>query len=352
MLYLDTPAGAGFSYARSPSAYDVDDTQAAAHIYEFLRKWLIGHPSYVRVPLYIAGDSYAGKMVPLVVQNIINGIVLGLQPQMHIMGYISGNPITYEEKDTNSRIEYGHRVSLISEELYESAKLSCNGDYVNVPDNNTECLKKLAAINDCIAEINLVQILEPSCTTYLAPRNRKPLKNGWIKDFEHVYFDEHFPLRSSFHPEDVCRFIGFWPMYLWTNDQKVRKALHVREGTVDAWVRCNYSIPYTKNLKSVVDVHQNLTKAGIRALVYSGDQDMLVSYLGTHEWIKSLNVSINEDWRPWFVDGEVAGYTTRYATYLYSMTYATVMGAGHTAPQYKPRESFALIDRWLSYSPI
>ena len=39
----------------------------------------------------------------------------------------------------------------------------------------------------------------------------------------------------------------------------------------------------------------------------SGDQDMKISYIGTLEWIEMLNISITENWRPWFVNGEVAG---------------------------------------------
>jgi hypothetical protein len=39
----------------------------------------------------------------------------------------------------------------------------------------------------------------------------------------------------------------------------------------------------------------------------SGDHDMTIPYIGTHEWIESLNLTIKYDWEPWFVDGQVAG---------------------------------------------
>ena len=34
---------------------------------------------------------------------------------------------------------------------------------------------------------------------------------------------------------------------------------------------------------------------------------MVVSHLDTQAWIKSLNYSIVEDWRPWFIADQVAG---------------------------------------------
>lgn len=39
----------------------------------------------------------------------------------------------------------------------------------------------------------------------------------------------------------------------------------------------------------------------------SGDHDMMIPYLGTLAWIKSLNFTIVDRWRPWMVDDQVAG---------------------------------------------
>lgn len=40
---------------------------------------------------------------------------------------------------------------------------------------------------------------------------------------------------------------------------------------------------------------------------YSGDQDIRISYVGTLDWIKMLNISITEEWKPWFVYNQVGG---------------------------------------------
>ncbi|ONK58785.1 uncharacterized protein A4U43_C09F16620 [Asparagus officinalis] len=82
---------------------------------------------------------------------------------------------------------------------------------------------------------------------------------------------------------------------------------------------------------------------------YSGDHDMAVPFIGTQAWIRSLNYSIVDDWRSWHVDGQVAGYTRKYS---HNLTFAIVKNAGHTAPEYQPKNCLIMIDRWISHESL
>ncbi|XP_058068698.1 putative serine carboxypeptidase-like 52 [Magnolia sinica] len=103
------------------------------------------------------------------------------------------------------------------------------------------------------------------------------------------------------------------------------------------------------DVKSSLKYHLNLTTKGYRALIYSGDHDTTIPYVGTQAWIRSLNFSVVDDWRSWSVDGQIVGYTRTYSN---NLTFATVKGGGHTAAEYKPQECLAMVQRWISHNPL
>ncbi|XP_048497287.1 serine carboxypeptidase-like 7 isoform X4 [Beta vulgaris subsp. vulgaris] len=341
IIFLDSPVGTGFSYATNPEGYYSDDITSSRHIYQFLTKWLADHAGFHNHPLYIAGDSYCGRIVPVVVQEIFQGNKVGFQPFMNLQGYILGNPLTWKEDEmkSHSQLNYAHRVSLLSDELYESTITSCNGAYQDVDMDNINCTLNLQAISYNLDPLFDAHVLKPKCIS----------DKTWCQ--ESIY--------------------GL--LYNWANDIQVQAALHIQEGTKRYWIRCNKTLAYEYNVESTVGYHQNLTQEFIHVLIYRdeeehvkhlervlkllehcqcGDQDMKISYVGTLGWIKMLNISISEDWRPWFVNDQVAGYTTRFANDRYNLTFATVKGAGHTAPEYKRAECFNMLMKWLESRPL
>ncbi|KAM0949956.1 putative peptidase S10, serine carboxypeptidase, alpha/Beta hydrolase [Dioscorea sansibarensis] len=144
-MILDSPVGAGFSFSNTPEGY-----------------WLIDHPQFLPNPLYIGADSYAGKVVPFITDLISQGVESGAQPLLNLKGYLIGNPITGEVIDKNAQVPYAHNMGIISDEIYESTTISCEGeDYEN--PTNAECAKKLQVVKKYFDEINMKHILEPKC---------------------------------------------------------------------------------------------------------------------------------------------------------------------------------------------
>ncbi|CAL9233551.1 unnamed protein product [Arabidopsis halleri] len=137
----------------------------------------------------------------------------------------------------------------------------------------------------------------------------------------------------------------------WANNERVREALQIRKGSIGKWIRCNTNIDYNEDIISSIPYHMNNSINGYRSLIYSGDHDMEVPFLATEAWIRSLNYPIIDDWRPWIINNQIAGYTMTYAN---KMTYATIKANKSFcfSPEYKPEESFIMFQRWISGQPL
>ncbi|KAI5391784.1 hypothetical protein KIW84_076551 [Lathyrus oleraceus] len=313
IIFVDLPFGTGFSYSKNNSAQR-SDWKIVHHAHQFLRKWLIDHPEFISNEFYMGGDSYSGIPVPAIVQEIINGNEKGLQPLINLQRYLLGNPVT-TFKEYNYRVSYAHGMGFISDELYASLKRNCKGDYVDVDSRNVFCLRDIESFKECISGINSEYILDPSCRDGM---------NMWGRSLTQEFKES---LSSQSHlkvPQLNCK------------------------ETIGKWERC-YSTDFKHDILSSFEFHVNLSKMGIPSLVYSGDHDLVVPFTSTQAWIRDLNYSIVDDWRPWLVNGQVGGYTRTYSN---KMTFATVKGSGHDAPQYTPEQCFAMFTRWVSNLPF
>lgn len=72
VIFLDSPAGVGFSYSNTSSDYNIPrDNQTAADSYTFLINWLERFPEHKTRDFYVAGDGYAGHYVPQLARLIL-----------------------------------------------------------------------------------------------------------------------------------------------------------------------------------------------------------------------------------------------------------------------------------------
>ncbi|TXG53951.1 hypothetical protein EZV62_019207 [Acer yangbiense] len=298
IIYLDLPVGTGYSYSNSSEEYSASDLLSANQTYLFMRKWLDDHPKFKTNRFFITTDSYSGVIAPIIAQEILNGNEAGLKPRISLVGIISGSPHTNSMLEDNAKIPQAYRLALLSDGLYKSAKKSCNGDYIDVDSSNVECLEDLKVISE---------------------------------NFGYLLSD------------------------IWANDESVQRALHVREGTIKRWYRCNVNLSdniYTYDVSSSIDYHRNLTSTGLQLLLYTADHDLVVPHISTEYWISTLNLTVDEDWRPWFVDGQIAGFTLKYTNYGYRLTYATVKGSGHSPTEWMGKQSHEMFERWIHFYPL
>ena len=71
VLFLESPAGVGFSYSNRTSDYNTSgDSRTALDSYWFVINWLERFPEYKNRDFYISGESYAGHYVPQLAHTI------------------------------------------------------------------------------------------------------------------------------------------------------------------------------------------------------------------------------------------------------------------------------------------
>lgn len=83
-------------------------------------------------------------------------------------------------------------------------------------------------------------------------------------------------------------------------------------------------------------------------MIYSGDVDGSVPFIGTRKWIANLDMVMLQDHKQWYYNDQVAGWFEVYS----GLTFVTVRGAGHMVPQYKPPQALKMINSLLHNIPL
>ncbi|XP_048437628.1 serine carboxypeptidase-like 45 [Pyrus x bretschneideri] len=334
MLYLESPAGVGFSYSANKSFYGfVNDDITARDNLEFLQRWFDEFPEYKNRDLFITGESYAGHYVPQLAQLIIQSKL-----KFNLKAVAIGNPLFEFSTDINSRAEYLWSHGLISDATFENLTSVCN---------YSEIFRQ---------KVIRVGPLSPACDA-VANQFEREVPRHLINQYD-VTLDvclssveaQSFQLQKTVKI-DVC--IGDETV-TYFNRPDVQEALHAR---LTSWTTCSNGgvLEYDmKNLEiPMLPVLGDLVKSGIRVLIYSGDQDSVIPLMSTRTLVsglaKDLGLQTNVPYRVWFEEKQVAGWTQVYSD---ALSYATIRGAGHEAPISQPERSLLLFTSFLTGMPL
>lgn len=105
MLFLEQPAGVGFSYPNVPA----NDTSTAIDTVAALRVFMDQHPELQGRDFYVMGESYGGHYVPNTVKEIqqTNANLSDEKQIINIKGFAVGNGYTDWQLDFNANVENG-----------------------------------------------------------------------------------------------------------------------------------------------------------------------------------------------------------------------------------------------------
>jgi carboxypeptidase C (cathepsin A) len=363
IIYLESPAGVGFSYIDSNRAEDlaINDEISSKENLEAVVDFFKKFPSLRNNEFYIAGESYAGIYVPTLSEKIVDYNQKQISSQkINFKGFLVGNGVTDWSVDCDAAlVDFAFSHALYSPELRAKYIEACK-----VKVNDAECGKAKDKIQLEVSKVNIYDIYRKcydnsspknnnNNEVYLLSKDSKPtyrnytpwlfsglLKNSHSKKRNFLAYLEEEPLTSTPPCVDSKGPDSYF------NRADVKQALNVRSDLV--WGMCSESVGnnYQRGEKASFYLYPKLINAGLKILIYSGDTDAAVPVNGTQRWISNLKLPVISPWRSWKTDdlNTVAGYRTVYK----GLTFVTVKGTGHMVPQWKPKEAFHMLNRFLA----
>ena len=396
LLYIDNPAGVGFSLIKDKEMF-FNDSITAYSLNIALQNFFNSFNEYINNDFYITGISYAGIYIPYLVQEIIKNNNL----KLNLKGMLIGNPYSHEETDyEDSMIEFGFTYGLISYPTFKKYLKYCphlpqkekiiKGDFENdveykkyyydgiLPMKNVtkKCNEIREEIRQQFHGVNFYGIhnecpvhdeIDKYKDVYNNIINFDKIKkfssrqkyleiiknNNYLKYIKESRFgvDDLSKLNFNEELEKETKYMsdcGFSQRELFAtnflNNKTTKRKLGVSEDF--EYYECKDLIyKYGDSLNFYKKDLEELSKQGFKAWLFSGTEDIIVSTLATSRWINSLNFTIVNKWKPVINDGQVIGMEQSYSN---GLTFITVKNAGHMVPIDQPKAAKFILDKFLN----
>ncbi|KAG7576479.1 Peptidase S10 serine carboxypeptidase [Arabidopsis thaliana x Arabidopsis arenosa] len=330
LLFLESPAGVGFSYSNTTSdLYTTGDQRTAEDSYRFLVNWFERFPQYKHRDFYIVGESYAGHFVPQL-SKLVHERNKGFKnPAINLKGFMVGNAVTDDYHDYIGTFEYWWNHGLISDSTYHQLKTACYSESSQHP--SLQCMVALRNAELEQGNIDPYSIFTKPCNSTVALKR---------------FLKGRYPWMSRAYDPCTERYSN-----VYFNRADVQKALHANVTRLPyPWKACSDIVGsyWEDSPLSMLPIYRELITAGLKIWVFSGDTDAVVPVTATRYSVDALKLETITNWYPWYDHGKVGGWSQVYK----GLTLVTVAGAGHEVPLHRPRQAFILFRSFLESKPM
>lgn len=343
VLWLDQPAGVGFSYGDLDD--DKNEEMVAEDAYYFLQAFFKTYPEYLKSPLYIVGESYGGHYTPAIAHRIFIGnqdVVAQQKEQnnvrtnektaknekLNLSGIGIGNGLTKPEEQykwyPDMMFNNSHHIEIINEKEYHAMK-----------DNVVPYCTEL--IHTCNKGESVIDKF--ACQTAFLVCNA-----GLTSPYQMTGLNP-YDIRIKCEVPPLC--YDFSNVKKWLNLDTVQKALNVHDRP-HQWASCDFGI----NMKFREDWMKDFSKyvatllnAGIPALIYAGDVDFICNYLGNKAWSLDLDWDKSDEFKA-ADDHEWESVGLARTNELF--TFLQVYDAGHMVPSDQPEVALNMITNFIN----
>lgn len=350
MLWLDSPAGVGLSYATTKEGLIHNDTSTAIDNHKALMQFFKGFSEFSSNDFYITGESYAGIYVPTLAFQIHKK---NSEVPLNLKGIMVGNGCIGTEVGSCSEAHsaqihsnYLYRMGLFSNRHYQKIQKEC-GDFGPNKRNSEPCKDALAEMHLEVGPVNVYDVLgkclnsgssstdddnyddDTSSINNFSPYGRRPatpFEKEILQRAEAKATERGLPPSGPVE----CFNTGLLQGYLDRSD--VRQAIHAKPvSQIGNWTICTNKITYTPTEPNEPkDIYPTLIP-NYRVTIYNGDADACVPFNDNEAWTSGMNIKTTKGWHAWYTSGsgndhQVAGYVTEYEN---DFNFVIVKGAGH-----------------------
>jgi len=319
LMAVDNPVGSGYS-TTSTGAYVKSEEEMREQFVHAVRKFYEMHPEYKQNPVWVTGESYAGKYVPnIALELAVNATDVPLK------GIIVGNGLYHERIQYTTLGDFAFNAGVIDEKLL-----------AEMHRREKQCLQAIdqgqTRAGDFCENVTVRWL-------YTGPDAAAG---------ELFYYDLGMTDASALDTLTTS-------MGAYLNREDVKAALHVQNAT---WQCADEVGPVAQALyadftKPSAPVVAALLETGKEVMLYNGVRDGSVcNHVGNLKSLLSLEWSGKVDFaaapnKPWPSAKDVMGHV-RSAR---NLRFATVMRTGHLVPTVVPDSYALLLDMVLSAPP-
>ncbi|XP_055725736.1 lysosomal protective protein [Salvelinus fontinalis] len=359
VLYLESPAGVGFSYS-DDSNYTTNDTEVSMNNYLALKEFFKAFPEYIKNEFFLTGESYGGIYIPTLAERVMEDASMNLQ------GIAVGNGMSSYEMNDNSLVYFAYYHGLLGTRLWiDLQAYCCDGGQCDFYNNqNPNCSSNLNEVQDVVynSGLNIYNLYAP-CPGGVGQRVGIDNGNLVIRDLGNSFINHEWTqlwnqkLKGVMSLHKLVRLdppcTNSTPSTLYLNNPYVKAALHISPSALP-WVVCSAEVNLNYN-RLYMDVRKQYLKLlgalKYRVLVYNGDVDMACNFLGDEWFVESLQQEVQVKRRPWlYYTGEsqqVGGFVKEFS----NLAFLTVKGSGHMVPADKPIAAFTMFSRFIKKQP-
>ncbi|KAF4029780.1 Serine carboxypeptidase [Phytophthora infestans] len=333
MLFFDQPVGTGYSSVRDDIGHVDTQEEVAEQLYRGLQIFFRRHPEYKRNPLYVCGESYAGKYVPSISHYIHvknSESTDNDEVVINLTGIAVGNGEMWPVLQTRSVPDFAIALGLIDSQQYEDANAQ-----ISVCEELHRQGRDVDAFRVCHAVTQ--KIYEAAGDPFIYD----------IRQSGNTFADLSTLLSSYFNDDAVRRALNVPPGAPWTS---VDGSVYGTSPSAPALVR---HLLQDEMLDVPIGVFRDLLD-NYKFLFYAGNMDgSLCNNLGVGRIIDRLAWKDTAKYRvakrqPWMVDGKVAGLVKSAG----NMSYVVVLNSGHLVPTDQPEASLDMMRRFVNNEPF